>query len=55
MNKNSVYMEKNTFVISDESVNSYGYIVKTDGIDITAFERNPVMLYMHERKTVVGR
>ena len=48
-------MEKNTFVISDERVNSYGYIVKTDGIDTTAFERNPVMLYMHERKTVVGR
>lgn len=55
MNKKSVYMEKNTFVISDESVNSYGYIVKTDGIDTIAFERNPVMLYMHERKTVVGR
>ena len=48
-------MNKTTFVISDESVNSYGYIVKTDGIDTTAFERNPVMLYMHERKTVVGR
>lgn len=48
-------MSKTTFVISDESVNSYGYIVKTDGIDTTAFERNPVMLYMHERKTVVGR
>ena len=48
-------MGKNTFVISDESVNSYGYIVKTDGIDTAAFERNPVMLYMHERKTVVGR
>lgn len=48
-------MGKNSFVISDESVNSYGYIVKTDGIDTTAFERNPVMLYMHERKTVVGR
>lgn len=48
-------MGKNSFVISDESVNSYGYIVKTDGIDTAAFERNPVMLYMHERKTVVGR
>ena len=36
--KNDAYMEKNTFVISDESVNSYGYIVKTDGIDTTAFE-----------------
>lgn len=48
-------MDKISFVISDESVNSYGYIVKTDGRDTTAFERNPVMLYMHERKTVVGR
>ena len=48
-------MRKNTFVISDESVNSYGYVIKTDGIDTSAFERNPVMLYMHERKTVVGR
>ena len=48
-------MSKNTFVISDESVNSYGYVVMTDGIDTTAFARNPVMLYMHERKTVVGR
>ena len=48
-------MSKTTFVISDESVNSYGYVVKTDGIDTTVFERNPIMLYMHERKTVVGR
>ena len=48
-------MSKNTFIISDESVNSYGFVIKTEGIDTTAFERNPVMLYMHERKTVVGR
>lgn len=48
-------MDKNTFIISDESINSHGYIVKTDGIDTAVFERNPVMLYMHERKTVVGR
>ena len=48
-------MGKNTFVVSDESVNSYGYVIKTEGIDTSAFERNPVMLYMHERKTVVGR
>lgn len=48
-------MGKNSFVISDESINSHGYIIKTDGIDTTAFERNPVMLYMHERKTIVGR
>lgn len=48
-------MDKMAFVVSDESVNSYGYIIRTDGIDTAAFERNPIMLYMHERKTVVGR
>ena len=47
-------MNKVTFVISDESVNSYGKVILTDGIDISQFERNPVMLYMHERATVVG-
>ncbi len=45
-----------TFVLSDETVNSYGFIVLTDGIDTTAFERNPVMLYMHNRDgNVIGR
>ena len=39
----------NTFVLSDESVNSYGSIVITAGIDTAQFERNPVMLYMHDR------
>lgn len=36
-------------VINDESLNSYGFWVKTDGIDLTAFLRNPVMLYNHNR------
>ena len=45
-----------TFVLSDESINSYGFIVKTAGIDTTQFERNPVMLYMHDRENgVIGR
>ena len=45
-----------TFVLSDESVNSYGNVVLTEGIDTTAFERNPVMLYMHNRDgNVIGR
>lgn len=48
-------MNKTTFVVSDESVNSYGLVILTSGIDTAKFERNPVMLYMHERKTVVGR
>lgn len=45
-----------TFVLSDESVNNYGFVVLTEGIDTSAFERNPVMLYMHNRDgNVIGR
>ncbi len=48
--------EKNTFVLSDESLNSYGFVVLTSGIDTSQFERNPVMLYMHNRDgNVIGR
>lgn len=48
--------DKITFVLSDESVNSYGFVVLTSGIDTTQFERNPVMLYMHNRDgNVIGR
>lgn len=45
-----------TFIVSDESVNSYGYIVLTQGINTEAFERNPIMFYMHNRANgIVGR
>ncbi|MBD5322024.1 MAG: hypothetical protein HDS01_04540 [Bacteroides sp.] len=45
-----------TFVLSDESVNSRGFVVLTEGIDTSVFERNPVMLYMHNRDgNVIGR
>ena len=45
-----------TFVLSDESVNSCGFVVLTEGIDTSVFERNPVMLYMHTRDgNVIGR
>ncbi len=53
---------KHTFVVSDETVNCYGYRVLTDGIDLTQFKANPIMLYMHRRNTwnptgdeVIGR
>jgi hypothetical protein len=36
-------------VISDESLNSYGFWVRTDGIDLSAFLKNPVMLWNHNR------
>ena len=45
-----------TFVISDETVNSYGFVVLTSGIDTSRFLKNPVMYYMHERDSgVIGR
>lgn len=36
-------------VISSESVNCYGFRVLTAGIDITQYQRNPVLLWMHCR------
>lgn len=44
------------FIVSDETLNSHGFIVLTSGINTAKFERNPIMLYMHERKNgVIGR
>lgn len=40
--------------ISDESVNCYGTRILTSGIDLSQYQRNPVLLYMHERGKVVG-
>ncbi len=38
-----------TFVLSDESLNSYGFRVLTDGIDTSLFEKNPIALWVHAR------
>lgn len=40
--------------ISNESLNSYGTRIMTAGLDITQYQRNPVLLYMHQRGTVIG-
>lgn len=47
--------KKHTFLVSDETVNSYGFKVLTNGIDTKRFETNPIMLYMHERANIIGR
>lgn len=48
-------MSKNRRVrISNESVNCYGTRILTSGIDLAQYQRNPVLLYMHERGTVIG-
>lgn len=45
-----------TFIISDESINTHGFIVRTAGINTERFRKNPVMLYMHERQQgIIGR
>jgi hypothetical protein len=36
-------------VISNSKINSYGGRVLTAGIDLTQYERNPVLLWMHNR------
>lgn len=47
---NKIFMAKIfTFVLSDESLNSYGFRVLTDGIDTTLFEKNPIALWVHAR------
>lgn len=41
-------------VISDETVNCYGTWVRTEGVDITQYEKNPVLLWMHWRGVIIG-
>ena len=40
--------------ISNERLNSYGTRVLTSGMDVDQYNRNPVLLYMHERGQVIG-
>lgn len=42
-------MTEYKFIVNTENVNSYGYRILTEGIDITQYERNPVVLFMHDR------
>ncbi|WP_338813646.1 HK97 family phage prohead protease [Bernardetia sp. Wsw4-3y2] len=43
-------------ILSDESINSYGYRVLTKGIDLTAYKKNPIVLYNHNRyQGLVGK
>ena len=40
--------------ISNESLNCYGTRVLTGGINVEQYNRNPILLYMHERGQVIG-
>ena len=48
-------MSKNKRVrITNERLNSYGTRVLTAGMDVSQYERNPILLYMHQRGDVIG-
>lgn len=36
-------------IISSEEVNSHGFWTKTDGIDLSLYNQNPIMLWQHNR------
>ncbi len=40
--------EEKAFIVSDESVNSHGFSLKSSGGRLEFFKRNPVMLYNHD-------
>lgn len=40
--------------ISNSTLNAFGTRVLTEGLDTSQFERNPVLLYMHNRGQVIG-
>ena len=46
--------EKKRVRISNERLNSYGTRVLTAGVDVEQYNRNPVLLYMHQRGNVIG-
>ncbi len=53
--KNSNDMSKGKRVrITNDSLNSYGTRVLTAGMNVEQYQRNPVLLYMHERGNVIG-
>ena len=41
-------MNKNSFVLHDESINTQGFRMMTAGANLTEFRKNPVMLLMHD-------
>lgn len=42
-------------VASDETVDSYGDVVSADGWDLTRFKSNPIVLFGHDHKDIIGR
>lgn len=53
------FMKRFTFVLHDETVNTYGFRMLTSGANLEEFRKNPVILLNHKRtgsfRSVVGR
>jgi HK97 family phage prohead protease len=49
-------MEQKKFILSHgDKTNCYGFRLDLSGLDTSRFNTNPVMLYMHDAGTVIGR
>lgn len=40
--------------LTNDRLNSYGYRVLTSGVDVSQYEKNPILLYMHRRGDAIG-
>lgn len=43
-----------TFIVTDETLNIYGFKVRTAGIDMSRFKNNPVCTYNHDYTQILG-
>jgi HK97 family phage prohead protease len=51
-----IFDMQKTFILSDSSeTNSYGFKVNLEGLNIDRFRENPVMLFNHDSRNVIGR
>ncbi len=49
-------MKPRTFILHDDSVNTYGFRMLTAGANLEEFEKNPVMFYVHnDMELPIGR
>jgi hypothetical protein len=54
--KKQVAKKSFPFLMSDESINDYGFRLLTSGCDLSAFSKNPVALWSHDnREPAIGK
>ncbi len=53
--RNNTDLKKHTFILSDQTINAFNFVVLTSGIKLDFFKKNPVMLYDHDKSKILGR